>query len=444
MFHHHAEELTQLCQYTLDLAHQHGATAAEADLSESHGQSVSVRLGEIDQIEYQQDRSLDITIYIGHSKGSAATADFSQSAIQAAVRAAADIARHTAQDECAGLADAHLMARPPEDDPLQSHFEWALSTEQALDIAKECESLALQHDSRIGNSEGAAVQTGHYQTVYGNSHGFLHHRRASRHSLSCSLVAGEGEHMQRDYWYDIARNPARLDSPADIARTAAERTLRRLHPRTVPTGRYPIVFDNTVSASLIGHLIGALSGGALYRGTSFLPDSIGQAILPSAFSLREEPHIPQALASALCDAEGVATAPRYVIENGIIRGYFLNSYSARKLGLQTTANAGGIHNLILNSSHASQAELLRDMGNGLLITELMGQGVNPITGDYSRGAAGFWVENGTIAYPVAEITIASRLQDMLPAICGVANDPLKRSANKIGSILIPNMTVAGA
>ena len=249
--------------------------------------------------------------------------------------------------------------------------------------------------------------------------------------------------MQRDYWYDLARSSADLDTPEHIGQTAARRAVQRLGAKSLPTGSYPVLFDATVSGSLIGHLAGALSGGALYRQTSFLQDSIGRQILPAALSLREEPHLPKALASTAFDAEGVATRPRFVIENGIIQGYFLSSYSARKLGLPTTANAGGAHNLILSYTHQSQAELLREMGSGLLVTELMGQGVNTLTGDYSRGAAGFWVENGQIAYPVQEITIASRLQDMLPNIAGAANDALKRSAHKTGSLLLEQMTVAG-
>lgn len=444
MFQHSPEELSRLCQTALDMAAAHGATAAEADIGESVGQSVQVRLGNTDQIEYQQDRSLDITVYVGRKKGSAASSDLSETALKAAVRAAIDIARYTGEDPCAGLAEAELMADPPRKDGLESYFAWDIDTATALQLANECEQAALGHDPRIGNSDGAGVQTGHYQSVYGNSHGFLHHRFVSRHGISCAVVAGSGSEMQRDYWFDAARDPDDLQSPAEIGITAARRTVRRLNARRLPTGSYPVVFDSSVSGSLIGHLVGALGGSALYRRTSFLCDSIGSRILPEAFTLREEPHIPKALGSTYYDAEGVATRPRNVIENGIILGYFLGSYSARKLGMQTTANAGGVHNLRLNPSHTGQAELLRDMGSGLLVTELMGQGVNLLTGDYSRGAAGFWVENGVIAYPVEEITIASRLQDMLPNICGVAGDALKRSSNKIGSVWIERMTVAGS
>ena len=441
MFNHSEQTLRDVCAQAIELAKAGGATAAEADVSESIGQSVQVRLQEIEHIEYQQDKSLDLTVYVGRRKGRASTADFSAAAIADTVRAALDIARYTAEDPCAGLAEASLMATEFPD--LQSYHEWPLSTAEAAELARRSEAAARAADSRITNSEGAHIQTGHYQYVYGNSHGFMQHQRSSRHSLSCSVVAGSGSGMQRDYWYDLARRSADLDTPEHIGQTAARRAVQRLGAKSLPTGSYPVLFDATVSGSLIGHLAGALSGGALYRQTSFLQDSIGRQILPAALSLREEPHLHKALASTAFDAEGVATRPRFVIENGIIQGYFLSSYSARKLGLPTTANAGGAHNLILSHTHQSQAELLREMGSGLLVTELMGQGVNTLTGDYSRGAAGFWVENGQIAYPVQEITIASRLQDMLPNIAGAANDALKRSAHKTGSLLLEQMTVAG-
>ncbi|OSI11166.1 metalloprotease PmbA [Neisseria zoodegmatis] len=442
MFNHSKNELLDLCRQVLSLADKHGATSAEADLSESLGQSVSVRLGEIEQIEYQQDKSLDITVYVGQRKGRASTADFSPQALSDTVKAAVDIAKYTAEDDCAGLADAGLMAREIGD--LDKYHEWDLSAEAAVVLAKQCEQAALNADNRISNSEGAAIQTGHYQYVYGNSHGFAAHQQGTRHSISCSVVAADSDGMQRDYWYDTSCRHLDLESPESIGRTAAERTVRRLGGRSIPTGSYPVLFDATVSGGLIGHLVGALSGGALYRQSSFLIDSLGKPLLPEFLSLREEPHIPQSFGSTYFDAEGVATRPRFVIENGIIQGYFLSSYSARKLGMQTTANAGGAHNLYLNHTHAAQSDLLKEMGTGLLVTELMGQGVNMLTGDYSRGAAGFWVENGVIAYPVEEITIAGHLQDMYLNIVGVADDALKRSTNKIGSVLISEMTVAGS
>ncbi len=441
MFHHSPEQLQQLCADALALARRCGADAAEADVSESAGLSVQVRLQDIDHIEYQQDKSLDITVYVGQAKGRASSADFSAPALADTVRAAVDIARYTASDAYAGLADADLMARDIGD--TDAWHPWDLGTEAAVDLAKTTEAAARAFDERITNSEGATVQTGHYQYVYGNSHGFLAHQQGSRHSMACTVVAADAAGMQRDYWYDLARSADDLAAPEAIGRMAAERTLRRLGARSVPTGSYPVLFDATVSGSLIGHLVGALSGGALYRQTSFLTDSLGQRVLAPWVVLQELPHVPRALASTWFDGEGVATRPRTVIDQGVVAGYFLSSYSARKLGMQTTANAGGAHNLYLNTTHADQAALLREMGTGLLVTELMGQGVNTITGDYSRGAAGFWVENGVIAWPVEEVTIASRLQDMFAGLVGAADDALKRSAHKVGSLLVDRMTVAG-
>ncbi|WP_416190955.1 metalloprotease PmbA [Neisseria sp. CCUG12390] len=441
LFNHSQDELVQLCGQTLSLARQLGATAAEADFSESLGQGVSVRLDEIEQIEFQQDKSLDITVYVGQRKGRASTADFSPQALQDTVRAAIDIARYTAEDDCAGLADKDLMATEIGD--LDRYHEWDLSVEAAVELARQCEQAALSSDPRIENSEGAGVHTSHYQYVYGNSHGFMAHQQGTRHSISCSVVAADSDGMQRDYWYDAACRHEDMDSPESIGRTAAERTVRRLDSRSLPTGTYPVLFDTTVAGGLIGHLVGALSGGALYRQSSFLIGSLGKQILPGFVNLREEPHIPRASGSTYFDSEGVATRPRFLIENGVVQGYLLSSYSARKLGMTTTGNAGGAHNLYLNHTHATQADLLKEMGTGLLVTELMGQGVNTITGDYSRGAAGFWVENGVIAYPVHEITIAGRLQDMYLNIVGIADDALRRSSNKIGSVLISEMTVAG-
>ena len=442
LFNHTQNELIQLCENTLSLAKQYGATSAEADFSESLGQSVSVRLNEIEQIEFQQDKSLDITVYVGQRKGRASTADFSEKALNDTVKAALDIARYTAEDDCAGLADAALMATEFHD--LDRYHEWDLSAEAAVELAKQCEQAALQADKRIENSEGAGVQTGHFQYVYGNSHGFIAHQQGTRHSISCSVVAADAQGMQRDYWYDSSCRHEDMESPESIGRTAAERTVRRLGSSSIPTGNYPVLFDTTLAGGLIGHLVGALSGGALYRQSSFMTDSLGSRVFPAGLNLREEPHIHRAFGSGYFDSEGVATRPRFVVEDGIVAGYFLSSYSARKLGMTTTANAGGAHNLYLNHTHAAQADLLKEMGTGLLVTELMGQGVNTITGDYSRGAAGFWVENGVIAYPVQEITIAGRLQDMYLNIVGVADDSLRRSSNKIGSILIGEMTIAGA
>lgn len=442
MFQHSASQLLDLSARALSIAQQKGATSAEVDVSESLGQTVQVRLGDVEQIEHQQDKSLDITVYLGKSKGRASTADFSEQALNDTITAALNIARYTAQDECAGLAEADLMASEIAD--LDKYHPWEISSQEAIELALQCEQAALNSDKRVFNSEGASVHAGHHQFVYGNSHGFLQHQHSSRHSLSCSVVARDEMGMERNYWFDAAADAQNLQSAHEIGQIAAWRTVQSLGAKSIPTGVYPIVFDSVISGSLISHLVGALNGSALYHQSSFLLDSLGKQVLPERFSLREEPHIIQAAASSYFDAEGVATAPRFVVENGIVQGYFLNSYSARKLNMHTTANAGGSHNLYLNHSHESQADLLRDMGRGLLITKLMGQGVNLITGDYSRGAAGFWVENGVIAYPVSGITIADCLPEMLLNIQGIANDSVRYSSNKIGSIWLEKMTVAGA
>lgn len=441
MFHHNAEQLQNLGRQALEQAKKQGATAAEIDISESVGQNVQVRQQEVEHIEYQQDKSLDITVYLGQAKGRASTADFSDQAINDVVAAALNIARFTAQDDCAGLADPALLATEFGD--IEAFFPWVLSTDEAIAIGKRTENAALKTDKHISNSEGAGVQNDHYQYIYANSNDFCAYQKGSRHSISCSVVAEDANGMQRDYWYALARDPLDLEKPEEIGSLAATRAVQRLSGRTLATGKYPVIFDRTVAGSLISHLVGALSGGSLYRQTSFLVDSMGKQILAPWVTLTENPHVKKALASTYFDAEGVATHPRTVIESGRIGGYFLSSYSARKLGMQTTANAGGVHNLSLNHTHATQAELLQAMGNGLLITELLGQGVNTITGDYSRGAAGFWVENGVISYPVEGITIASRLQDMYAGMVGAADDALKYSTHKIGSVWIDNMTVAG-
>ena len=442
MFHHSADQLQELCQQAINKSRLQGATAVEIDISESAGQNVQVRQQNVEHIEYQQDKSLDITVYLGQAKGRASTADFNEKAIEEVIRAALSIARYTAQDDCAGLAEAALLATEFGD--TESFFPWSLSADEAIEIGKKTEQAALDADERIKNSEGAEVQTDHYQFVYANSNDFCAYQRGSRHSISCSVVAADDSGMQRDYWYDLARDARDLDNAEIIGQTAATRTVRRLNGRSVATGKYPVIFDTTVAGSLIGHLVGALSGSALYRQTSFLVDSLGKQVMAPWVCLTEKPHVKKALASTYFDAEGVATHDRTVISEGQVAGYFLSSYSARKLGMRTTGNAGGVHNLYLNHTHASQADLLKTMGTGLLVTELMGQGVNAITGDYSRGAAGFWVENGVIAYSVEGITIASRLQDMFMAMAGVADDSLKRSTHKVGSILIDNMIIAGA
>lgn len=441
MFCHSANKLSQLGQQVLALASQGGASSAEVELSESKGQSVQVRQLAVENIEYQQDKSLDVTVYVQHARGRASTADFSKDAVNQTVQAALNIAKFTAQDACAGLADAELMAKDIGD--IDAYYPWELPVEDAIEIGKQCEQSALDTDSRISNSEGANIQTEHYQFVYTNSHGFNAYQHGSRHSISCCVVAADQQGMQRDFWYDLSRDAHDLMRAQDIGQQAALRAVRRLGARTVPTGQYPVLFDASISGGLIGHLVGALSGGALYRQASFLLDSLNKQVLAPWVVLRELPHVKKALASTYFDAEGVATHPRVVVDKGYIQGYFLNSYSARKLGMKTTANAGGAHNVYLNHTHKTQQELIKTMDTGLLITELMGQGVNTLTGDYSRGAAGYWVEHGEIVYPVEGITVASRLQDMFLGMVGAADDALKRNTHKVGSILLENMTIAG-
>lgn len=442
MFVYSRNQLLNLADETLRQARRSGATAADADVYESLGQTVNVRLREIEHIEHQQDTMLNVTVYVGHKRGNASTADFSPASVAQTVQAALEIARYTAEDPYAGLADKKLMAQKIGD--LDVYHPWDLSADAAAQLALRCEDAALSHDPRIHNSDGATVYTGHSQAVYANSHGFAAHDQRTRHSISCSAVAKDQRGMQRDYWFDAARASQDLDAPENIGRTAATRTLARLGAGSIKTGVYPVLFDATVAGSLIGHLISALSGGALYRKASFLRDALGKKILSEQVNLREEPHLPRTFAATYYDDEGVATQPRTVIHDGVVNGYFLGSYAARKLGMTSTANAGGVHNLILQPTAATQADLLRQMGNGLLVTELMGQGVNILTGDYSRGAAGFWVENGVIARPVDEITIAASLQQMFAAIVGIGDDALKRSTHKIGSILVGEMTVAAS
>lgn len=442
MFQYTPAELSALAARVVETAQSLGADAAEADVGESFGLNVQVRGGDFDRVEHQEDKSLDITVYINGSKGRAGSADFGDAAVQAAVKAALDIARYTARDPYAGLADAALMATDADMRDLDKFHPWDLDSAAAGELAKRCEAAALAYDARIKHSEGAAVQTAHYRHGYANSHGFARHSQSTRHSLSCSTVGAGQNGMERDYWYDASCDAAELDDPEAIGRQAAERTVRRLNPQSLQTGRYPVVFDAALSGSLIGHLVGALSGGALYRGNSFLQDSLGKRILPAWFNLYEHPHLPRRAASSCFDAEGVATRERFVIEGGVVQGYFLGSYSARKLGMQTTGNAGGAHNLIVNASHPDQAALLREMGRGLLVTELMGQGVNLLTGDYSRGAAGFWVENGRIVHPVEGITLAGRLQEMYPHITAIGNDADRRGSIHAPSLLLAPLTVA--
>src|SRR5271163_1997143 len=405
-------DLQSIIERALDEARARGASQAEAAVSQDTGLSVGVRLGEVETLEHQRDRSLSVAVYFGQRKGSASTADFSLDAVRATVAKACSIARFTAEDAAAGLADAALMTRAPQD--LDLAHPWNLGADRAIEIAKSCESAALEFDSRINNSEGASLGTHQGLHVYGNTHGFLGGYPTTSHTLSCVVLAGTGEDMQRDYWYSSARDWHELEDAEAIGRESARRTIARVGPSKLSTRRSGVLFVPEMARGLIGHFTAAIRGSSQYRQSSFLLNSAGQQVFPAGFSIAERPHIHKAMGSAPFDEEGVATRDRELVTDGVLSGYILSSYSARKLGLETTGNAGGAHNLLVAANLAGGMDaLLSRLGTGLLVTELMGQGVNMVTGDYSRGAAGFWVENGSVQYPVAEITIAGNLRDML-------------------------------
>lgn len=426
-------------------ARELGASDAAAEVSESCGLSVSVRKGSIETVEQALDRSLGVTVYAGRSRGSASTSDLSPAALRQTVEAAWHIARHTADDPAAGLPEADQLATQFLD--LDLHHPWRIDTDQACALACRVEQAALDTDARITNTEGASVNTYEGHFVMGNTHGFMAGYPYSRHSLSVAPIAGRGNRMQRDYWYSAHRAAQGLGQPEAIGRYAAERTLARLLARRIPTGRFPVLFEAPLALGLIGALTQAVSGGALYRKASFLLDAAGRQILPGHIDLDENPFIPQAMGSAMFDDEGVATRVRQVVSGGVLNGYFLSSYTARKLGLPGTGNAGGSHNLMLRSRLTRPEDdfeaMLRKMGTGLLVTELIGQGVNYVTGDYSRGAFGYWVENGRIQHAVQEITIAGNLQDMFRNIVAVGADRITRGGKTSGSILIAEMSIAG-
>lgn len=434
--------LSELAREVIARCLGRGASQAEVHLNEDRGLSVGVRLGEVETIEYTRDRGVSLTVYFGGRKASASTADLAPESIQATIEQACAIARHTEEDPCAGLAEAELMAQTFPDFDLWHPLP--LDADAAIARALACEQAGRQADARISNSEGAQAAQGSSLSLYANSHGFIGAERGSSHSLSLSLIAGQGEAMQRDYWFDVACCQDDLATPESIGRRAAERTVTRLDPRPAPTGRFPVLFSAEVARSLIGHLIAAVSGGALYRRASFLLDHMGRAVLPPGIDLIERPHLRRGHRSAAFDAEGVATRECALVRDGVLERYLLGSYSARKLGLRSTANAGGVHNLDISLGTQSLTQLLRDMGRGLYVTELMGQGVNPITGDYSRGAAGFWVEHGELAYPVDEVTIAGNLKQMLLGIQAVGCEVDRRSHLRTGPILLAPMTLAGA
>ncbi|HZV98972.1 MAG TPA: metalloprotease PmbA [Methylophilaceae bacterium] len=444
-FTHSLDDLKNLSTEVLRLAKNNGATAAEAEVNLGFGQNVSVRMGETETIEYNRDKGVSVTVYFGQQRGNASTSDLSPQALQDTVAAACNIARYTAQDEFCGLADPALIAKDIPD--LDLHHPWLLSVEQAIDLAKDCEAAARTVDRRITNSEGASVSTYEGLFAYANSHGFAQGYPSSRHSISCSVIAEEDEAMQRDYWYSSARSADDLDAPQFIGRLAGQRAVRRLGCKRIKTAQVPVLFEAPLASGLISHLVSAISGGNLYRKSTFLLDTLGKQVMSPIVNITEDPHLKRGLASAPFDNEGVATQPRTLVQDGVLQGYMLSSYSARKLGMSSTGNAGGNHNLIVSPAGADATDLsfeglLKTMGTGLLVTELLGHGLNMVTGDYSRGAAGFWVENGVILHAVEEITIAGNLQEMFKHIVAIGNDVLVQGSKQTGSILIESMTIA--
>lgn len=435
------DQLREIATDILTYAKSRGASAAEAEVSEGFGQTVTVRHGEVETIEHNRDKGIGVTVYIGKQRGHASTADCSSRAVRDAVDAALAIAKHTAVDEFAGLADEDLLAREIPD--LDLWHPWDLPVEAAIELAQRCEAAGLKADKRVTNSEGATVSVQESHFIYGNSLGFLAGYPSSRHGVWCSLIAGRNDEMQRDDWYDTARDPADLPPAETVGRRAAERAVNRVGARKIATTQVPVLFEAPIAPSLLGHFVAAVSGGSLYRKSSFLLDSVGQQVFSPFVRVRDLPHVPKGLASSPFDEEGVATHARDVVADGVVQGYFLGSYSARKLGLRSTGNAGGNHNLVIQDTGEDFAALLKKMGTGLLVTELLGQGVNAVTGDYSRGAAGFWVENGVIAYPVQEITIAGNLREIFRSIVAIGNDVVRRGSRQCGSILIEKMTIAG-
>jgi len=444
-FTHTQDQLKQLARDVLAFAREQGATDASVEISEGSGLSISVRKGNIETIEQNKDKGLGVTVYVGQRRGNASTSDFSTGSLKATVEAAANIARFTAEDDCAGLPDADLLELAPRD--LRLFYPWQISTEEAVELAKRCENAAFEVDKRITNSEGASVYVQQSHFVGANSRGFIGGYPFSRHTISVAPIAGKGNQMQRDDWYTSSRNPKELARPEKVGRYAAERALARLNARKLNTRTCPVLFEAPLAAGLLGAFVQAVSGGALYRKSTFLLDTLGKQVFPSHIQIVEDPHLVGAVGSAPFDEEGVKTVRRKVIADGVLQGYFLSSYSARKLGMKTTGNAGGAHNLEIVSKDTRRSDdfegMLRKLGTGLLVTELMGQGVNYVTGDYSRGASGYWVENGVIQYPVEEITIAGNMREMFQQIVAVGNDTLVRGNKTTGSILIEKMVVAG-
>ena len=441
----------ELVDRALAHAKKLGATDAGAEASEGCGLSVSVRKGELENVERNRDKSLGVTVYIGHRRGNASTSDFSTKAIEQTVQAAYDIARFTAEDPVAGLPDADDIAPADTHRDLQLFHPWAITSEEAAEMAKACEAAAFKTHRRITNSEGAGVSAQQSHFFSAHTRGFRGGYASSRHSFSVAPIAslpGKNGEMQRDAWYSSMRNAADLASPEAVGRYAAQRALSRLGSRKIPTTQCPVLFESTLAAGLLGGFVQAISGGSLYRKSSFLLDSLGKMVFPKHIDILEDPFILGGKGSSPFDEEGVRVAPRKVVQGGRVQGYFLSSYSARKLGMKTTGNAGGSHNLVMTSRLTQSSDnldaMLQKLGTGLFVVELMGQGVNYVTGDYSRGASGFWVENGKIAFPVHEITIAGNLKDMLKGIEAVGADAYNYGAKTVGSILVNRMKVAGS
>lgn len=436
------DSMAEIARRALQIATASGASDAEVEVSAAVGQSVTVRRGDVETVEYNRDKGLSITVFFGQRRGNASTSDLLPEGIERTVEAACAIARHTAEDDAAGLPDADRLLKGPFPD-LHLFHPWALSVEEAIELARRTEAAALAVDRRITNSEGATISGYDTDFILANTRGFLGGYPNSKASIGCGVVAEERGAMQRDYWYTTHRDPARLDDPVAVGRTAGERVVRRLGARRLQTMEVPVLFDANIAASLIGHFVSAASGSSLYRHSSFLMDRLGTEVFAPNVHIFEDPHLRGEIASSYFDAEGVATQSRPVVEGGVLKGWFLSSYSARKLGLQTTGNSGGNHNLIVKPGELDFDGLVKRMDRGLIVTELMGQGVNPVTGDYSRGAAGYWVEGGEVRFPVEEVTIAGNLLQMFRGIVAVGNDVLVRGSKHCGSILVDRMTIAG-
>ncbi|WP_017443836.1 metalloprotease PmbA [Gayadomonas joobiniege] len=440
------EEMNQVKQAVADAlayAKQLGASATEVSISKQQGLSLNCRMQEVETIEYDRGGALGIAVWFGQRKGNASTSDLSAQALRETVEAACNIARYTSEDPFSGPADAELLINADKIPDLDLHHPSSLSNQQAIDLVMACEQSGLDFDSRIKNSDGASFSSHQGFKVYGNSQGLIAAYPSSRHSLSCSLIAQDKEDMQRDYAYTVSRNFAHLNSAENVGVEAAKEAVSRLHSRKIKTAKVPVLFNNQIASSLFGHFIGAISGGNLYRKSTFLLDALNTQVFPDWLNIQEDPFIKQGLSSRAFDSEGVATQQKEIISSGVLNTWLLNSYAARKLKLQSTGHAGGIHNWLVGANAGQFDDMLKQLDTGLLVTEMMGQGVNLVTGDYSRGAAGFWVENGQIQYPVDEITIAGQLKNMFKNIRAVGSDVEKRGAIQCGSVLVDEMTVAG-